>query len=54
VDVLHRAVYAFATSLVADVLAAKDGPGPGQRHAALRPGRRADVGPLPREQSYGR
>lgn len=48
VDVLHKAVYAFATGAVADALAARGGPGPGQRHAALRPGRRADVGPLPR------
>ncbi|MFH8610670.1 hypothetical protein ACH4D5_24650 [Streptomyces sp. NPDC018029] len=48
VDVLHKAVYAFATGAVADALAARGGPGPGQRHASLRPGRRADVGPLPR------
>jgi hypothetical protein len=48
VDVLHKAVYAFATGLVADTLAARQGPGPGQRHAAVRPGRHADVGPLPR------
>ncbi|KAA0931843.1 hypothetical protein [Streptomyces apricus] len=54
VDVLHKAVYAFATGIVADALAARGGPGPGQRHAALRPGRRAGVGPLPREDAYGR
>jgi hypothetical protein len=54
VDVLHKAVYAFATGLVADALAAKDGAGPGQRHAGLRPGRHPDVGPLPREDSYAR
>ena len=48
VDVLHKAVYAFATGLVADALAARQGPGPGQRHAAVRPGRHSDVGPLPR------
>jgi hypothetical protein len=54
VDVLHKAVYAFATGLVADALAAKDGPGPGQRHAAMRPGRQADVGPLPRRDAYAR
>ncbi len=48
VDVLHKAVYGFATGAVADALAARDGLGPGQRHAALRPGRRSGVGPLPR------
>lgn len=53
VDVLHKAVYAFATGAVADALAARNGPGPGQRHAALRPGRHADVGPLPRRKAYG-
>ena len=47
-------VYAFTTGLVADALAAKDGPGPGQRHAALRPGRHAGVGPLPRRDAYAR
>ncbi|MEU4747051.1 hypothetical protein AB0G02_42240, partial [Actinosynnema sp. NPDC023658] len=31
VDVLHKAVYAFATGAVADALAARHGPGPGQR-----------------------
>ncbi|MEU0286094.1 hypothetical protein ACIHBQ_07555 [Streptomyces sp. NPDC052492] len=51
VDVLHKAVYAFVTGAVADALAARGGPGPGQRHAALRPGRHADVGPLPREDA---
>jgi hypothetical protein len=54
VDVLHKAVYAFVTGAVADALAARDGLGPGQRHAALRPGRRADVGPLPRGDAYSR
>jgi hypothetical protein len=48
VDLVHKAVYAFSTGLVADALAARSGPGPGQRHAALRPGRHAGVGPLPR------
>jgi hypothetical protein len=48
VDLLHKAVYAFATGAVADALAARDGQGPGQRHAAVRPGRHSDVGPLPR------
>lgn len=47
VDLLHKAVYAFATGLVADALAARSGPGPGRRHAAVRPGRHADVGPVP-------
>ncbi|MGW0466273.1 hypothetical protein ACWDX6_13495 [Streptomyces sp. NPDC003027] len=48
VDLLHKAVYAFATGAVADALAARNGPGPGQRHAAIRPGRHSGVGPLPR------
>lgn len=48
VDLVHKGVYAFATGAVADALAARGGPGPGQRHAALRPGRRADVGPTAR------
>jgi hypothetical protein len=34
VDLLHKTVYAFATGAVADALAARNGPGPGQRHAA--------------------
>jgi hypothetical protein len=45
VDLAHKTVYAFATGAVADGLAAR---GPGQRHAAKRPGRQADVGPVPR------
>lgn len=53
VDLLHKAVYAFATGAVADALAARGGPGPGQRHAAARPGRHAHVGPLPRRHAYG-
>ena len=48
VDVLHKAVYAFTTGLVADALAARHGPGPGQLHATARPGRQSDVGPVPR------
>ncbi|MCO1595721.1 hypothetical protein M8C17_11155 [Micromonospora sp. RHAY321] len=48
IDVLHKAVYGFVTGAVADVLASRHGPGPGQRHAARRPGRHSDVGPLPR------
>ncbi|MGW0838947.1 hypothetical protein ACWD26_02085 [Streptomyces sp. NPDC002787] len=47
VDVLHKAVYAFTTGVVADMLAARDGPGPGQRHAAVRSGRHSGVGPPP-------
>ncbi|CAL9319558.1 hypothetical protein SUDANB66_06021 [Streptomyces sp. SudanB66_2053] len=54
-DVLHKTVYAFVTGVVADALARRSsGPGPGQRHAALRPGRRSDAGPLPRGEAYGR
>ncbi|MCA1702109.1 MAG: hypothetical protein LC808_02100 [Actinobacteria bacterium] len=52
VDLLHKAVYAFATGAVADALAARAGAGPGQRHAAIVPGRHADVGPLPRKAAY--
>ncbi len=47
VDVLHKAVYAYATGAVADLLAARSGPGPGQRHASMAPGRRSDVPPPP-------
>ncbi|MCG8925048.1 hypothetical protein V1227_04485 [Lentzea sp. DG1S-22] len=54
VDLLHKGVYAFATGVVADALAARSGPGPGQRHAAMRPGRRAGVGPLPRRKAHAR
>ncbi|GAA2338445.1 hypothetical protein [Streptomyces violaceusniger] len=46
-DLVHKAVYAFATGLVADVLTARRGPGPGQLHARLRPTRRTDIGPPP-------
>ena len=52
IDVLHKAVYAFATGLVADALAAREGPGPGQRHAAVRPGRHSDVGPVHRAAGF--
>ena len=48
VDLVHKGVYAFATGVVADALAARTGPGPGQRHAAVRPGRHAHVGPVSR------
>ncbi|MFI0779382.1 hypothetical protein [Streptomyces sp. NPDC021212] len=53
-DVLHKAVHAFASGAIADALAARGGPGPGQRHAAIRPGCHADVAPLPRRDAYGR
>jgi hypothetical protein len=48
VDLLHKTVYAYATGAVADLLAARGGPGPGQRHARIAPGRHSDVPPLPR------
>ncbi|MFH8370085.1 hypothetical protein [Streptomyces sp. NPDC018031] len=51
VDLLHKAVYAFTTGAVADALAATSGPGPGQRHAAMRAGRHPDVGPPPRGEA---
>ncbi|WP_228988838.1 hypothetical protein [Streptomyces sp. DH8] len=54
VDIVHKAVYAFATGAVADALAARGGPGPGQRHAAVRPGRHSGVGPVPRTDVHGR
>jgi hypothetical protein len=53
VDVLHKATYALVTGLVADLLAARTGPGPGQVHAS-QPGRRPGVGPLPRESARAR
>ena len=46
VDLLHKTVYAFATGLVADRLATRVGPGPGQRHAELLAGRHRNVGPV--------
>ncbi|GAB7045576.1 hypothetical protein [Catenuloplanes indicus] len=52
VDVLHKGVYGFVTGAVADALAARNGPGPGQRHAALSPGRRSDIGPVPRREAW--
>ncbi|MDF2826395.1 MAG: Uncharacterized protein K0R68_3803 [Mycobacterium sp.] len=51
IDLLHKAVYAFATGAITDALAARRGPGPGQRHAAMLPGRHADVGPISRESA---
>lgn len=44
IDVAHKVIYAFATGLVVDRLAARRGPGMGARHASLRPGRHSDVG----------
>lgn len=52
-DMVHKIVYGFTTGAVADALAAQDGPGPGQRHAAIRPGRRTDVGPIPPNNLVG-
>lgn len=54
VDVLHKAVYAFVTGVVADALAARRGRGPGQLHAATLPGRHAGVGPAPRDRALSR
>lgn len=48
VDLVHKSVYGLVTGLVADALAARDGLGPGQLHAAKAPGRQRDVGPVPR------
>ena len=50
VDVLHKAVYGYATGAVADLLASRSGPGPGQRHAEKAPGRRSDVAPPARRR----
>jgi hypothetical protein len=47
VDLLHKSIYGFTTGVVADLLAARSGPGPGQVHAS-QPGRQSGVGPLPR------
>ncbi|MRK02731.1 hypothetical protein GEV27_14530 [Aeromicrobium sp. S22] len=54
VDLVHKTVYGFVTGAVADALAGRDGPGPGQRHALRRPGRHHDVGPVPRAESFTR
>jgi hypothetical protein len=53
VDLLHKATYAFVTGLVADLLAGRSGPGPGQVHAS-QPGRRSGVGPVSRNGAPGR
>jgi hypothetical protein len=54
VDLLHKSVYGFATGAIADALAARSGPGPGQMHAAKDPGRRSGVGPISRRRSLAR
>jgi hypothetical protein len=46
IDLIHKSVYGLATGLAADLLAMRSGPGPGQRHASIAPGRRRDVGPV--------
>jgi hypothetical protein len=53
IDLAHKAVYGFTTGIAADLLAARHGPGPGQRRAAMRPGRRFGVAPLSREAAVG-
>lgn len=53
IDVVHKAVYAFATGAVADALAAATGVSPGQKHTQLAGGRREkDVGPVPGRRMY--
>ena len=47
VDLIHKAIYGFTTGAVADRLSAASSPGPGGRHAQIRPGRHEDVGPRP-------
>jgi hypothetical protein len=47
IDLLHKTVYACVTGAVADALASRRGPGPGQQHAAIAPGRHSGVGPVP-------
>ncbi len=54
VDLVHKAVYGFTTGAVADLLAARSGPGPGQVHAAKVRGRRHGSGPIPRNQALSR
>lgn len=54
IDVLHKAVYAFTTGVITDALASRRGPGPGQQHAAVLPGRHPDVGPISRERAKRR
>ncbi|WP_114452805.1 hypothetical protein [Halopolyspora algeriensis] len=46
VDLVHKTVYALTTGFVADLLAARIGPGPGLQHARLRHGRHPDIGPV--------
>lgn len=52
-DLVHKAVYGFTTGVVADSLAARHGPGAGQKHARMRPSRRANVGPPRRRLLVG-
>lgn len=47
IDLCHKTTYGFTTGLVADLLAARGGPGPGERHAQVRPGRFHGVAPVP-------
>nr|WP_116050815.1 hypothetical protein [Amycolatopsis palatopharyngis] len=47
-------ILANATGAVADALAARIGPGPGQRHAAILLGRHSDVGSPPRAGTCSR
>lgn len=53
IDVLHKTTYGLATGAVADALAARHGPGPGQQQAAVIPGRRSNIGPIPCEHAFG-
>ncbi|MFH8883473.1 hypothetical protein [Streptomyces californicus] len=54
IDVVHKVADGFATGMVADALAARGGPGPGQLHAAAHPGRRTGAAPVGRQDAYGR
>ncbi len=47
IDVTHKAMYCFATGLIADHLSGRRGSGRGARQASLRPGRQSGVGPPP-------
>jgi hypothetical protein len=54
IDVLHKALYGFATGAITDRLAARRGMGPGQRHAGALPGRHSGIGPIVRDSAAGR
>ncbi|WP_328876964.1 hypothetical protein [Streptomyces sp. NBC_00299] len=54
VHLIHKAVYGFATGAVADALASRNRPGPGQPQAAVRPSLHADVDPLAHKNAHGR